>query len=381
MRGGDNMSTKQRVVIKFGSSSLTVKDGGLDKERIAEYVHQIAALKKEGYKPVIVSSGAVAAGYDRIGYRKRPQLLPQKQAAAAVGQALLMQVYQELFAQHGVVVAQLLLTRTDFTDRVRCHNAFNTLEELLNQGVIPIINENDSVSVAELKFGDNDSLSSFVANLVKADQLIIITDTNGLYTSDPRKDPTAKKLDRVEMITDEIIQLAGGAGSAIGLGGMRTKIEAARVALIGGSSVYIGQLTSTSTLFDILAGQGDGTYFPNSGSPLSVKKQWLSFHSLSQGEVYVDEGAEKAIVEQGKSLLPAGVIDVQGEFHQGDVVEVKNRLGESLGRGICNYSHWQLKAVLGLTSEEVQKRIQVDKIEVIHRDEWVSNVAYRGDSK
>lgn len=350
----------------------------MDRERIADYVQQIAALKKEGYKPVIVSSGAVAAGYARIGYRKRPQLLPQKQAAAAVGQALLMQVYQELFAQHGVVVAQLLLTRTDFTDRVRCRNAFNTLEELLNQGVVPIINENDSVSVDELKFGDNDALSSFVANLVKADKLIIITDTNGLYTSDPRKDPTAKKLDRVEMITDDIIQLAGGAGSAVGLGGMRTKIEAARVALFGGISVYIGQLSPTSTLFDILAERGDGTYFPNSGSPLSVKKQWLSFHSLVKGEVYVDEGAEKAIVEQGKSLLPAGVIAVHGEFHQGDVVEVKNRQGESLGRGICNYNHWQLKAVLGLTSEEVEKRIQVDKIEVIHRDEWVSNFVYRG---
>lgn len=370
--------SRERVVIKFGSSSLTVEDGGLDKQKITEYVEQIASLKNEGYAPVIVSSGAVAAGYSQIGYRKRPKLLQQKQAAAAVGQALLMQVYQELFAQHGIVVAQLLLTRTDLTDRVRCLNAFNTLEELLNQGVIPIINENDSVSVDELKFGDNDSLSSFVANLVKAKHLIIVTDTNGLYTADPRKDPTAQRLKRVDKISEEIIQLAGGVGSSVGTGGMRTKIEAARVALFGGISVYIGKLSSSSTLKEILLGTGDGTYFPHAGTQLSVKKQWLGFHSLVHGEIYIDEGAEKALVEQGKSLLPAGVTDVAGEFLVGDVVEVKNLEGVSLGRGICNYNHWQLKAVLGLNSEEVLKRIQVDKIEVIHRDEWVSNFVFRG---
>lgn len=366
----------QRVVIKFGSSSLTAEDGSLDKQKVADYVHQIAALKQKGYAPVIVSSGAVAAGYSQIGYKKRPKLLTQKQAAAAVGQALLMQVYQELFTEHQVVVAQLLLTRMDLTDRVRCHNAFNTLEELLKQGVIPIINENDSVSINELKFGDNDSLSSFVANLVKASNLIIITDMNGLYTADPRKNPDAKRLHKVETISEDIIKLAGGAGSNVGTGGMRTKIEAARVALFGGISVYIGKITPSSTLVHILQGQGDGTYFLHSGTPLSVKKQWLGFHSLIHGELYIDDGAEKALVEQGKSLLPAGVSDVRGEFHVGDVVEVKNLHGTSLGRGLCNYNHWQLKAVVGLNSEEVLKRVQVDKIEVIHRDEWVSNFTF-----
>lgn len=366
------MMVRDRVVIKFGSSSLTSQDGNIDKQKISRYVNQIAELKKNGYDPVIVSSGAVAAGYGHIGYKKRPRILQQKQAAAAVGQALLMQVYHEMFAKHKLVVAQLLLTRMDLTDRVRCHNAFNTLEELLKQEAIPIINENDSVSVNELKFGDNDSLSSFAANLVKASHLLIVTDTNGLYTADPRKNPDAVRIDQVDMISEEIIKLAGGSGSDVGTGGMRTKIEAARVALFGGISVYIGHLTDESTLLNIMNGHGDGTYFHHSSSPLSVKKQWLGFHSLVRGELIIDEGAQKALIQQGKSLLPAGVHDVVGEFHSGDVVEVKNMSGTTLGRGICNFSHWQIHAVKGMSSEEVMKRVQVDKLEVIHRDEWIS---------
>jgi glutamate 5-kinase len=362
----------RRVVIKFGSSSLTADDGLIDRNKLAHYVNNIIELRNKGFTPIIVSSGAVAAGYGQIGYKKRPKLLHQKQAAAAVGQALLMQVYQELFASHHVAVAQLLLTRMDLTDRTRCRNAFNTLEELLKQGVIPIINENDSVSIDELKFGDNDSLSSFVTNLVKGSYLVIVTDMNGLYTADPRKKADAVRISMVQAISDEILKSAGEAGTDVGTGGMRTKIEAARVALFGGSSVYIGKVTANSTLSDILNGVGDGTYFPHTSSPLSVKKQWLGFHSLVRGELIIDEGATKALNEEGKSLLPVGIQNITGEFHIGDVVEVKTTFGTSVGRGICNYNHWQIQAVKGMSSDEILKRVQVDKLEVIHRDDWMS---------
>lgn len=367
---------RERVVIKFGSSSLTTKAGTIDHYKIRTYVDQIAQLKINGYDPVIVSSGAVAAGYTQIGYRKRPKILVQRQAAAAVGQALLMQVYQELFSKHGIVVSQLLLTRMDLSDHDRCHNAFNTLEELLKQGVVPIINENDSVSIHEIKlqFGDNDILSAYVANLVKASHLLMMTDMNGLYTADPRKNPQAEKLEKVDVISKDIVKLAGGVGSDVGTGGMRSKIEAARVAVFGGIHVFVGMLTEQSNIEEILIGNGDGTYFTPSSSSLSVKKQWLSFHSFVRGQVKVDAGAEKAILYDGKSLLPAGIKDVHGEFHAGDVVEVLNPNEEVIGRGISNYDDWQIQAVKGLSSDEVLKRIQVKKIEVIHRDQWVSNI-------
>ncbi|WP_025028774.1 glutamate 5-kinase [Caldalkalibacillus mannanilyticus] len=364
--------SRKRVVIKFGSSSLTTEDGQIDHQRIAFYVDNIHEMIKAGYTPVIVSSGAVAAGYSQMGYKKRPTILAQKQAAAAVGQGILMQIYNEIFAKYDLVVSQLLLTRMDLTDRERCHNAYNTLEELLQHGVIPIINENDSVSVNELKFGDNDLLSSYVANLVKASHLFIVTDMNGLYTDDPRKNPNAKRIDIVETISNEIVEIAGGAGSSVGTGGMKTKVEAARVGLFGGISVYIGKLTPESRIIDMMKGTGDGTYFLPSASPLSMKKQWLGLHSMVRGEIMIDAGASQALIHQGKSLLPAGVLDVQGEFHQGDVVEVKDEKGRTLGRGISNYNAWQIRAVKGLSSQEVAERTEVDKIEVIHRDEWVA---------
>lgn len=368
--------SRERVVIKFGSSSLTTKQGGLDQDKIEQYVHQIIAIIDQGLDPVIVSSGAIAAGYERIGYKQRPRSLAQKQASAAVGQTLLMQTYQEIFARENIVVSQLLLTRQDLSDRNRCHNAFNTLDELLRQGVVPIVNENDSVSIKEIMFGDNDILSAFVANLVKAKQLIVVTDTNGLYTSDPHKNPDAKRINKVENISEQIIDIAGSSHSSIGTGGMRSKVEAARVSVSGGIPFFVGEISSIYPLSAVLKGEGDGTYFVPSSALLPVKKQWLSFHSLINGHVVIDEGAETALLERGKSLLPAGIKEVHGEFHIGDVIEVYNIQGKVLGRGIINYNDWQIKAVKGLNSNDVQKRVQVDKIEVIHRDEWV--VAFSG---
>ncbi|SDR78425.1 glutamate 5-kinase [Paenibacillaceae bacterium GAS479] len=362
----------QRRIVKIGSSSLTSPEGGLNKKQLAFYAAELASLHRQGHEVLLVTSGAVAAGFKVIGYESRPKLLHEKQAAAAVGQALLMQAYQEALASEGIRCAQLLLTRPDFTTRGRGRNAMMTIEELLRQGVIPIINENDTVSTDELKFGDNDMLSALVANLVGAGQLIIITDTDGLYTADPRYDPNARKIERVEEITGELMSHAGGAGTSVGTGGMRSKIEAARIAMRGGVPAFIGRVLEPGELQLAADGRGKGTYFDSQKNHLPVKKQWLGFHSTPSGQVAVDEGAEKALVNGGKSLLPAGVTEISGEFHPGDVVEVTDTAGKLIGRGIVNYAAWQLRAAAGLSSEEVRRRIEVNRIEVIHRDEWIT---------
>jgi glutamate 5-kinase len=363
---------RQRIVVKIGSSSLTSPEGGLNRERIEFFAGELAALHRELYPLLLVTSGAVAAGFASIGYRKRPKVTHEKQAAAAVGQALLMQAYQEALGKCGITVAQILLTRSDFSNRKRMHNAMMTIEELLRRGVLPIINENDTVSVDELKFGDNDTLSALVANLAKARQLVIITDTDGLYTDDPRKNAQARKIERVEQISDEIFRLAGGTGSDVGTGGMRSKIEAARIATRGGVPVFVGRVLEPGDLARAVQGAGKGTYFETTLQSLSVKKQWVGFYSLPQGTVCVDRGAEAALLSGGKSLLPAGITNVEGDFHPGDVVEVINPDRQVIGRGVVNYAAWQLKAVAGLSSEEVRKRVDVPRIEVIHRDEWIS---------
>lgn len=361
-----------RIVIKIGSSSLTSEAGGLNVEKIHFFASELASLHREGYPLMLVTSGAVAAGFTHIGYRNRPKITHEKQAAAAVGQALLMQAYNTAFANHGVKVAQILLTRSDFSNRKRVHNAMMTIEELLKQGIIPIVNENDTVSIDELKFGDNDMLSALVANLVKARQLIIITDMDGLYSDDPRRNSQAYRIDRVDQISDEIYRIAGGSGSAVGTGGMRSKIEAARIATRGGIPVFVGQVIEQGDLSLALGDDGKGTYFGTTLQTLSVKKQWVGFHSLPQGAIVVDRGAEEALLSGGKSLLPAGVTKVEGDFHPGDVVEVLNADRQIIGRGVTNYTTWQLQAVVGLSTDEVKKRVEVQRIEVIHRDEWMT---------
>ncbi|WP_438445659.1 glutamate 5-kinase [Gorillibacterium sp. sgz5001074] len=361
-----------RIVVKIGSSSLTSSEGGLNREKVRFFAGELTKLQSAGNQVLLVTSGAVAAGFTSIGYAARPKALHEKQASAAVGQALLMQAYNEAFQENGIPAAQILLTRSDFSNRKRGLNAVNTLEELLHRGVMPVINENDTVSVDELKFGDNDTLSALVANLVKAHKLAIITDMDGLYTDDPRKNADAVRIDRVDHIGDELFQFAGGAGSSVGTGGMRSKIEAARIATRGGVPVFIGRVTEPGDLQLAVDENGKGTYFSTSLHNLPMKKQWVGFHSYSHGTVTVDQGAERALLSGGKSLLPAGVTGLNGDFHPGDVVEVANAEGAVIGRGIINYASWQLQAVAGLTTEEVQKRVEVHRIEVIHRDEWVS---------
>jgi len=364
----------ERIVVKIGSSSLTSDQGGLHKQNIQFFASELAKLHKENKQVILVTSGAVAAGFREIGYESKPKLVHQKQAAAAVGQALLMQAYQEAFSAFGIVTAQILLTRNDFSNRKRINNALMTIEELLSQRIIPIINENDTVSTAEiiLKFGDNDHLSSLVATMTKASKLVIITDMDGLYTADPRKDPDATKIERVAEISEELVKLAGGAGSAVGTGGMRSKIEAARIAMRGGVATFIGRVQYEGELLLAVQGDGRGTYFDTSEHSLSMKKQWLGFHSTPVGVITVDQGATIALHDNHKSLLPAGVVSCDGDFYPGDVVEVVSPEGKLIGRGVVNYAHWQLKATAGLSSEEVERRVDVPRIEVIHRDEWIT---------
>ncbi|AHV98033.1 glutamate 5-kinase [Paenibacillus sabinae] len=366
------MST--RLVVKIGSSSLTAAEGGLNRDAVAFFASEIADLRRSGCEVLLVTSGAVAAGFRSIGYETRPKLLHEKQAAAAVGQALLMQAYQEAFAAHGLTAAQILLTRTDFRSRRAMNNAVMTVEELLRQGVVPIFNENDTVSVDELKFGDNDMLSALVANLLKASRLLVLTDIDGLYSGNPRTNPDAVRYRLVEDITPEIYAIAGGAGSAVGTGGMRSKIDAAKIATRGGVPVFVGRVTEPGDLRLAAQDEGKGTYFATTLSSLPVKKQWLGFMSTPLGSIIVDAGAEEALVHGGHSLLPVGVREVQGSFHAGDVVEVLGLDGNLLGRGIVNYDDEQLLSIRGLPSGEVMRRLgeEVHRLEVIHRDEWIT---------
>ncbi|OXS61143.1 glutamate 5-kinase [Cohnella sp. CIP 111063] len=363
----------KRIVVKIGSSSLTSEQGGLNRAQVKFFADELASLHGEGHQVLLVTSGAIAAGFRRLGYTDRPKLVHEKQAAASVGQALLMQAYQEALGASGIAAAQILLTRPDFSNRGRAQNATRTIEELLKQRAIPIINENDTVAVDEIKFGENDSLSALVANLVKADGLYILTDMDGLYTGDPRKMPEAERIERVEALTEELYRMAGGAGSSVGTGGMRSKLDAARIAMRGGVPLFVGRVSEAGDLMAAAAGVGKGTYFAPSLHSLSAKKHWVGFLSDPQGRIVVDAGAEDALLNRGSSLLPAGITAAEGDFHPGEVVEVVSQDGRVLGRGITNYAPWQITAVAGLSTDEARKRVDVARIEIIHRDEWVAS--------
>ena len=361
---------KKRVVVKIGSSSLTNKDGEIDQLKFCDHIEAVAKLKAAGHDVVIVSSGAVATGFKKLGYRSRPVSLKGKQAAAAVGQSLLIQSYIEQFSQYGIVPAQVLLTRTDFTNRERYKNAYATLSELVDRDILPIINENDTVSVEELTFGDNDMLSALVSGLIHADQLIILTDINGLYSDHPNKNPEAIKFDQIAEVTDEFIEMAGGAGSSVGTGGMKSKLLAAKRAMSLGVKVFIGKGEGATKLVDILAGNGDGTYVGQNAMPsVNHTRQWIWVHSDTAGKIYIDEGAEQAMVHCGSSLLPAGIYDIQGDFVKGDIVEVFGKNG-LLGRGEVRCSSDELRQAMGKRTDELVLHL----IEVIHRDEWVQTV-------
>ncbi|RXI99598.1 glutamate 5-kinase [Anaerobacillus alkaliphilus] len=360
--------SKQRIVVKIGSSSLTNNKGGLCREKLIEHANALARLKQLGHEVILISSGAVAAGFTKLGYPSRPVTIAGKQAAAAVGQGLLMQGYEEAFSQHSIVVAQLLLTRNDFLSQEQYSNAYAVLTELLARGVIPIINENDSTSVEELTFGDNDMLSALVSGLIHADFLAILTDINGLYDEDPRKNPGAKKYHYLPTITDELLTQAKATGSKVGTGGMRSKIEAAKTAGSLGVQVFIGTGQGQEKLTDILLGKGDGTYIGTTKKLVRNKKQWIAYHSMTNGRIFVDDGAAQAIVAKGKSLLPVGIQEISGNFQKGDVVEVATARGKIIGKGQINYSAEELRSIKGKNSSEERTAF----VEAIHRDQWIT---------
>lgn len=358
---------KLRLVVKVGSSSIAAATGGVDPAKMSLLVSAISQLREAGHQVVLVSSGAVASGYQSLGYQQRPRSLAAKQAAAAIGQSLLMQTYTQMFGAHNFSVAQILLTRGDFSHKERYQHAFSTLSLLLDKNILPIINENDTVSVAELTFGDNDMLGALVAGLIHADLYMILTDTNGLYDKDPRYHADAKHMGWLECVTDEIEALAGGA-SQLGTGGMRSKLIAAKTAQSLGIPGFIGKLTNPTDLLDVLTGNGNGTYVnyhPEAPATNGVptRKQWIALHSPTRGKIMVDSGAAEAILENSKSLLLAGVRDVSGMFEQGEVIEVYCE-GTLIGRGISRFTATQLSDFL--SPDNVTRHSGT----VIHRDEW-----------
>ncbi len=365
------MGGRKTVVIKLGTSSLTEKSGKLAPEKLRALAGQAADLHDAGHLVILVTSAAIAAGYTLLGYPERPSTVSAKQASAAVGQGLLMEEYTRALGERGIVAAQLLLTRDDFRDRRRYGNAWRALEVLLDRGAIPVINENDTVSIAEIKLGDNDMLSAQVAAMVHADLLILATDTDGLYTADPRSDSTAELIPLVERITPELESMAGGAGTRNSTGGMSTKLAAAKLATSAGVKVIICASGRDGIFAGAVQGKAEGTYFKPQKC-MKTRLQWLAFYAPAAGSLFIDEGAAEALCNNGRSLLPAGIKCAEGGFKAGDVVEVLLTGGNRhLGRGVVNYDAGELREILGLPSTETEKRFPGRRPEAIHRDDWV----------
>ena len=363
------ITNAHRIVIKVGTSTLTHNTGKLNLLLIEKLVRQLTDLKHQGKEVLLVTSGAVGAGMGKLGLKEKPKTIPEKQAAAAVGQGILMHIYEKFFAEYGGVVAQLLLTRADIMDRQRFLNARNTLLTLLKQDVTPIINENDTVAIEEFKFGDNDTLAALVAGLVDADLVILLSDIDGLYTADPRKDPNATLIKVVEGITPEVQSLAGSVGSKFGSGGMATKISAAKTAINSGIPMIIANGAKPDILRSIFGGEEEGTLFlPREVKP-QAKKRWIAFGSALKGTIFVDMGARKAIIENGTSLLPSGIKAVEGEFSSGHVVKIVDEEGAEFARGIVNYNSHEINKIKGQQCKDIQKILgHKDYDEVVHRD-------------
>ena len=364
----------QTIVIKVGTSSLTRSDGRLALATIAALIETIVDLRAQGYQIVLVSSGAVGVGAARLGMTERPKTIALKQAAAAVGQGIIMRVYDDLFREHQQPVAQILLTRGDLDRRSSYINAYNTFQELFRLGVMPIVNENDTVAVDELKFGDNDTLSARVASLIDADWLFLLTDVDRLYSADPRKFPDAQpivQIDRLEDLTTLQIQ-TGGSGSEWGTGGMVTKIAAAGIATSAGVRTAITHGQFPQNIERILHGEPLGTQFTPQLRADSARKRWIAHGLIIVGKVYLDAGAVEAIVTGGKSLLPAGITHIEGAFEATDAVQLCDRLGKEIGRGITNYSSVELERIQGHRSTDIIDLLgYLGEETVIHRDNLV----------
>ena len=361
------------LVVKVGSSLVTNEGQGLDTHAIAHWADQITRLKQMGKQVVLVSSGAIAEGMQRLGWKRRPSAVHELQAAAAVGQMGLVQVYETCFRKHGLHTAQVLLTHEDLADRKRYLNARSTLRTLLTLNVIPIINENDTVVTDEIKFGDNDTLGALVTNLIEADALVIMTDQKGLFSADPRKDPNARLIQEAHAGDVELESMAGGAGSAIGRGGMLTKVLAAKRAGRSGAHTIIAWGREPDVLVRLASGELIGTQLlANESNKIAARKKWLADHLQVRGKIVLDAGAVRALKEEGKSLLPIGVQDVSGEFERGEAVTCIDPEGREIARGLVNYSAQETRKILKQPSSQIAHILgYVDESELIHRDSLV----------
>jgi glutamate 5-kinase len=361
----------KRLVVKVGSALVTNNGEGLDTAAIREWARQIAELREQGREVVLVSSGAIACGMQRLGWEKRPSAVHDLQACAAVGQMGLVQVYESAFSAYGLHAAQVLLTHEDLADRKRYLNARSTLTTLLSLGVVPIINENDTVITDEIKFGDNDTLGALVANLVEADCLVILTDQQGLYTADPRKDPQATLISEARAGDPALEAMAGGAGTRIGTGGMITKVIAAKRAANSGAHTVIASGRERDVMPRLARGESIGTLLVSEMQMLNARKQWLADHLQLNGRLVLDEGAVKAL-DEGKSLLPIGVVEVQGEFERGAAVACVSADGREVARGLINYGSSDARRIARHASCDIEEILgYLDEPEMIHRDNMV----------
>lgn len=362
----------RRVVIKVGSRVLTVEGGGLDYDAITRLCDEMAGLRQQGIEVILVSSGAVAAGRDALRSADTTLTIPQKQAAAAVGQPLLMQAYQQACTRHGLVTAQILLTAEDLANRNRFLNARTTLEALLTAGALPVINENDSVAVAEIKFGDNDNLSALVTSLAEADLLLILTDIEGLYSANPASDPAAELIPLVRSITREIERMAGGSGSSVGTGGMATKVTAAKKAARFGVPTILAPGKQPGVISAAVSGQEIGTLFLPATDGLNRRKHWIAYTLRPAGKVLVDAGAQRALVDKGTSLLPSGITGVEGRFERGRCVRICGPDGTEIARGLADYSSSEIQLIAGHKSAEIEQLLGYRYgDDVVHRDNLV----------
>lgn len=368
-----NLENKNKtIVVKFGTSMLTSGSKRLDPAHMIEVVRVLSGLKAKGHHIVVVSSGAVAAGREALGYPDLPRTIANKQMLASVGQTHLMNKWQQLFEIYGLHIGQILLTRADLEDRERFLNARDALGALIEQGIIPIINENDAVATAEIKVGDNDNLSARVAILSDADCLILLTDQKGLYTADPRSNPDARLISKVDKITPEIKALAGDSVSGLGTGGMATKLQAAEIATRSGIEVIIASGDDPRIIDSIVEGDYIGTSFSPESSPLEARKAWILAGPKPKCSIVIDDGAVKALMEKGSSLLPKGIADISGEFLRGDVVNIVSLDGKVIARGVSRYTSAEIKAVARHNSEEIESILGYEHGQVaVHRDDLV----------
>ena len=362
----------RRIVVKVGSSTLAGEVGGIDRAYVESLVGQICDLKDAGWQPVLVSSGAIAAGIERLGLATRPEDMPTLQAAASVGQVALVETYATLFANRGVTVGQVLLTRHDTGHRESFLHARDTFERLLALGIVPVVNENDTVAVDEIRFGDNDSLAALVATMVQAELVVLLSDIEGLYDSDPRLSDEATLLEHVVELTDDLVAAAGMSGSDVGSGGMATKIEAANMLMKAGIPMVICDGRRERVVVDAAAGLRVGTAFVGGEATLGARKLWIALGRNAAGAVVVDDGAREALRRRNTSLLPAGVVSVSGSFSAGDAVVLTDRTGAIIARGLTEVSSADLDLVKGLKTSEIAEILpRIAGKEVVHRDKLV----------